>query len=1142
MRTNLVDTQNYDVSMGTGLIRMSGGGGIAGNVFLNGNVGIGKSNPTSALDVSGTMRTNLIDTQNFDISMGTGQIRMSGGGTFTSDNSINYDWIARASPADYIWRGIAYGNGLFVVVSGTDGSNNSVMTSPNGINWTLRTTPNPGASWRSITFGTPTSNPNGLFVAVADGGTGNRVMTSSDGITWTSVAASNNTNVWVSIAYGSGYFVATAHSGDTNRIMYSSNGTTWTAVATGATFEGLSVGFGNGRFVVGSRGSSNYVLYTNTNLSLNPPSTANWAQSNSVNILRWCSITYGNGLFVAVSDAYNISGVPASGTGGQQLTSRVMTSPDGITWSNRYAPDIGWFGITYGAGMFVACSKSTTGNRTMTSPDGINWALRPSANDTLNWSGITYGNGIFVTVAESGGSGSRVMTLDPAYGMSINKITTEETTTNLVKFGQNGATISGNPSKNFAWVARSATEANQWHSVCYGNGIFVAVAIDGTNRVMTSTDGYTWVARSAATSIQWVSVCYGELSGNNLYVAVANTGSNRVMYSTNGTSWTAATSANESNTWRNICFGYDTSGNGRFVSVANGGTGARVMTSSNGINWTPRNSINDGLAWHAACYGYDSSGQGQFVAVGYAGTGNRSMYSINGGETWTGVTTLNNNNSLWYSVCYGNGTFVAVGNGPVGTKVMYSRNIIGAGWTAANYPVEIDWFNVCFGNGLFVATATSGVGNRVMTSPDGINWTIRASTEDNSWLSVCYGNGTFVAVSNNGTNRVMTNDYNANDNMLVLNGGISSNVGIGTNKPTNNLTVATTANGGGITVSGTSNTTLTLTSTGSAGAGVVRTGLVSIKAADTTDKALQFFNSSSDLLPSDVAYKFLDKGASYLVGILNGGSVGIGTSGPGSRLHVNYFGSDNGMLHTNCQSNQTAALTALSNSYTTGTIFGPSCTDTQLVFYSKTNNNSMLRFLLTGVAFFTGQHAVVMDKPEITQNLDDYVGLIISSNDTGCTSYYNGVKYTGIDAIRINESLPNCKLSDTDNDKAVYGVITNQKNDEYFDDSGNPMYDNTDDGFDRQLFDRVRVNSVGEGSIWVTNINGNIENGDYITSSIIPGYGKKQNDDILHSYTVGKSIMSCDFSLSSTRYKTKTIEFNGETYIAAFIGCTYHCG
>ena len=125
--------------------------------------------------------------------------------------------------------------------------------------------------------------------------------------------------------------------------------------------------------------------------------------------------------------------------------------------------------------------------------------------------------------------------------------------------------------------------------------------------------------------------------------------------------------------------------------------------------------------------------------------------------------------------------------------------------------------------------------------------------------------------------------------------------------------------------------------------------------------------------------------------------------------------------------------------------------------------------------------------------------------------------------------------------KAVFGVITNQKNDE-FDTDGSPIYDNIDNGFEKGLYDRIRVNSVGEGSIWVTNINGNLENGDYITSSAIPGYGKRQNDDLLHNYTVAKSTMSCDFILNSPNYKTKSVIWEGNTYIAAFIGCSYHCG
>ncbi len=39
------------------------------------------------------------------------------------------------------------------------------------------------------------------------------------------------------------------------------------------------------------------------------------------------------------------------------------------------------------------------------------------------------------------------------------------------------------------------------------------------------------------------------------------------------------------------------------------------------------------------------------------------------------------------------------------------------------------------------------------------------------------------------------------------------------------------------------------------------------------------------------------------------------------------------------------------------------------------------------------------------------------------------------------------------------------------------------------------VNSVGEGCIMVVNSNGNIENGDYITSYDYLGYGERQDDD-----------------------------------------------
>jgi hypothetical protein len=76
----------------------------------------------------------------------------------------------RTSAADNLWRSVAYGNGLFVAVSVT-GTGNRVMTSPDGITWTIRTSAadNP---WQSVAYG------DGLWVAVSYDGNGNRVITS----------------------------------------------------------------------------------------------------------------------------------------------------------------------------------------------------------------------------------------------------------------------------------------------------------------------------------------------------------------------------------------------------------------------------------------------------------------------------------------------------------------------------------------------------------------------------------------------------------------------------------------------------------------------------------------------------------------------------------------------------------------------------------------------------------------------------------------------------------------------------------------------------------------------------------------------------------------------------------------------------
>ena len=46
----------------------------------------------------------------------------------------------------------------------------------------------------------------------------------------------------------------------------------------------------------------------------------------------------------------------------------------------------------------------------------------------------------------------------------------------------------------------------------------------------------------------------------------------------------------------------------------------------------------------------------------------------------------------------------------------------------------------------------------------------------------------------------------------------------------------------------------------------------------------------------------------------------------------------------------------------------------------------------------------------------------------------------------------------------------------------------------------------------VSNYNGNITNGDYITSSALEGLGMKQDSEFLANYTVAKSTQDEDFT------------------------------
>ena len=194
---------------------------------------------------------------------------------------------------------------------------------------------------------------------------------------------------------------------------------------------------------------------------------------------------------------------------------------------------------------------------------------------------------------------------------------------------------------------------------------------------------------------------------------------------------------------------------------------------------------------------------------------------------------------------------------------------------------------------------------------------------------------------------------------------------------------------------------------------------------------------------------------------------------------------------------------------------------------------------------FTGQHRSVTE-----ENIDLAVhkGLIVVS-----TGVYQNID-PDLDASKpsINESLPKVELSSKRNQKSAYGVLSDQEDSNEYQEHGDgtrEKYRTHSIGSFVTMFpkteeepDRLIINSLGEGGIWICNINGNLENGDYITTCEVPGHGMLQDDDLLHNSTVAKITQDCTFELDNPNYDCVEFEFEGQTYRKAFVGCTYHCG
>ena len=452
---------------------------------------------------------------NFGVIGGVSRLVSTGnnGSIFTSDDN-GETWVSRTGVGAL---GLTYGTfaaGLFVIARQSTAS--AILTSPDGITWTTRTTPG-AQSTNDVAH-----NGTNLFVAVGNGGL---IITSPDAITWTQ-RTSGTTNTLQGVHFAAGQWVAVGNAGT---ILTSPDGTTWTSRTSGTANSLRVVSFFNNLFVIGGQ----LALLTS-------PDGVTWT-SRTANA---------SSTFLGISASANRL-VLAGDTGA------VITSEDALTYTSR-TNNAGFISsMAFGNGVFVSTGNAVGGSGYIATIDAAgNYTRRVSGVNSYH-SSVRFLNGAFYATVHgsiinrsTNGSAWSQITLN---GLSINPEDIAYNGSNLfVVVGNAGRITTSTDGLTYASVSQNGATTANLSAIAFANGLFVSVGNAGT--IITSPNGTTWTLRTSGTT-------------QNL---------NSVMYSVRDQLWYAAGAAgtmlfsSDAITWQSVQ-------NAGFASIDNSGLQANPM-------------------------------------------------------------------------------------------------------------------------------------------------------------------------------------------------------------------------------------------------------------------------------------------------------------------------------------------------------------------------------------------------------------------------------------------------------------------------------------------------------------------------------------------------------------------------------------
>jgi hypothetical protein len=291
----------------------------------------------------------------------------------------------------------------------------------------------------------------------------------------------------------------------------------------------------------------------------------------------------------------------------------VLTSVNGLTWQIHGAfGSAVWRSVTVRSdGLFVVVGDS---GHTATSTDGASWSIHGGPTGH-SWKSVTVSKlGDFVAVSDDGaiavssdGVSWTAATFVPVGTWSS---VTSRADNVFVAVGSDGK-IAWSGDGQY-WYLAASHEEHSWSSVKACQGMFIALAADGTGPVATSADGDYWLARTAGASTPWSSLA----CGNGVTVAVG-TGGGSLSLSMRSGSWRAplaptglvatvgsksvsisftSGSARVSGSPTTTKFQYQLNGTGDWKNFLSTGSPVKVSGLTNGTSYTIRiRGVNNGV-------------------------------------------------------------------------------------------------------------------------------------------------------------------------------------------------------------------------------------------------------------------------------------------------------------------------------------------------------------------------------------------------------------------------------------------------------------------------------------------------------------------------------------------------------------------